>query len=117
MALALAVSGLPRVATGRESAARIEFVGGFAPPPSLFAAYENCGACFCADPRPSVPPSRLPGLNPSQGFRSGSKGMAMAYLDVSRVTSWHAHVYFDAASRDAAKEPPPGEGPFRRRFG
>ena len=23
-------------------------------------------------------------------------------LDVSRITSWHAHVYFDAASRDAA---------------
>jgi DOPA 4,5-dioxygenase len=22
--------------------------------------------------------------------------------DVSRITSWHAHVYFDAASRDAA---------------
>ena len=28
----------------------------------------------------------------------------MAYLDVSRITSWHAHVYFDAASRDAARE-------------
>ena len=26
----------------------------------------------------------------------------MAYLDVSRIESWHAHVYFDAASRDAA---------------
>ena len=26
----------------------------------------------------------------------------MAYLDVSRITSWHAHVYFDAASRDEA---------------
>ena len=26
----------------------------------------------------------------------------MAYLDISRITSWHAHVYFDAASRDAA---------------
>jgi aromatic ring-cleaving dioxygenase len=28
----------------------------------------------------------------------------MAYLDVSRIASWHAHVYFDAASRDAARE-------------
>jgi len=28
----------------------------------------------------------------------------MAYFDVSRITSWHAHVYFDAASRDAARE-------------
>ena len=26
----------------------------------------------------------------------------MTYLDVSRIESWHAHVYFDAASRDAA---------------
>ena len=26
----------------------------------------------------------------------------MAYLDVSRITSWHAHVYFDAVSRDDA---------------
>jgi DOPA 4,5-dioxygenase len=26
----------------------------------------------------------------------------MAYLDVSRITSWHAHVYFDTASRDDA---------------
>jgi aromatic ring-cleaving dioxygenase len=26
----------------------------------------------------------------------------MAYLDVSRITSWHAHVYFDAGSRDDA---------------
>ena len=26
----------------------------------------------------------------------------MAHLDTSRITSWHAHVYFDAASRDAA---------------
>ena len=26
----------------------------------------------------------------------------MAYLDVSLITSWHGHVYFDAASRDAA---------------
>jgi aromatic ring-cleaving dioxygenase len=26
----------------------------------------------------------------------------MAYLDVSQIRSWHAHVYFDAASRDAA---------------
>jgi aromatic ring-cleaving dioxygenase len=28
----------------------------------------------------------------------------MAYFDVSRIGSWHAHVYFDAASRDAARE-------------
>ena len=28
----------------------------------------------------------------------------MAYFDVSRITSWHAHVYFDAASRDDARE-------------
>ncbi len=28
----------------------------------------------------------------------------MTYLDVSRIESWHAHVYFDAASRDAASE-------------
>ena len=27
---------------------------------------------------------------------------APAYLDVSRIASWHAHVYFDAVSRDAA---------------
>ena len=26
----------------------------------------------------------------------------MAHLDVSRIASWHAHIYFDAASRDAA---------------
>jgi aromatic ring-cleaving dioxygenase len=26
----------------------------------------------------------------------------MAYLDVSCITGWHAHVYFDADSRDAA---------------
>jgi aromatic ring-cleaving dioxygenase len=26
----------------------------------------------------------------------------MVYLDVSRITSWHAHVYFGAASRDSA---------------
>ena len=26
----------------------------------------------------------------------------MAYLDVARITSWHAHVYFDAGSRDDA---------------
>ena len=26
----------------------------------------------------------------------------MAYLDGAQITSWHAHVYFDAASRDAA---------------
>ena len=29
--------------------------------------------------------------------------MAMTYLEMSRITSWHAHVYFDAACRDAAK--------------
>ena len=29
---------------------------------------------------------------------------AMAYLDVSCITSWHAHVCFDAASRDPARE-------------
>src|ERR1700737_3806318 len=28
----------------------------------------------------------------------------MAYLDLSRITSWHAHVYFDAGSRDAARK-------------
>ena len=28
----------------------------------------------------------------------------MANLEVSRIASWHAHVYFDAASRDVAKE-------------
>ena len=28
----------------------------------------------------------------------------MAYLEVSRITSWHAHVYFNADSRDAAWE-------------
>ena len=26
----------------------------------------------------------------------------MAYLDVSRIASWHAHVYFDATNRDDA---------------
>lgn len=26
----------------------------------------------------------------------------MARMDTSRIDSWHAHVYFDAASRDAA---------------
>jgi DOPA 4,5-dioxygenase len=26
----------------------------------------------------------------------------MAYLDPATISSWHAHVYFDAASRDAA---------------
>ena len=26
----------------------------------------------------------------------------MAHLDVSRIQDWHAHVYFDAASRNAA---------------
>jgi DOPA 4,5-dioxygenase len=33
-----------------------------------------------------------------------TKGAVMTYLDVSRITSWHAHVYFDAASRDCAWE-------------
>jgi aromatic ring-cleaving dioxygenase len=28
----------------------------------------------------------------------------MAHIDVLCITSWHAHVYFDAASRDAAWE-------------
>ena len=28
----------------------------------------------------------------------------MAYLDVSRIESWHAHVYFDAASSEAARQ-------------
>ena len=28
----------------------------------------------------------------------------MEHLDVSRSTSWDAHVYFDAVSRDAARE-------------
>lgn len=28
----------------------------------------------------------------------------MAYRDSSSIDSWHAHVYFDAASRDAAWE-------------
>lgn len=27
----------------------------------------------------------------------------MAPLNVSRITSWHAHVYFDSGSREAAK--------------
>jgi len=26
------------------------------------------------------------------------------HLDVSRIASWHAHVYFDADNRDAARE-------------
>ena len=26
----------------------------------------------------------------------------MTYMDASRIESWHAHVYFDAVSRDAA---------------
>lgn len=26
----------------------------------------------------------------------------MAHLDIARIRSWHAHVYFDASSRDAA---------------
>jgi|SRR5215472_1085533 len=28
----------------------------------------------------------------------------MAYLDVSHIRSWHAHVYFSAVTRDAARE-------------
>ena len=28
----------------------------------------------------------------------------MSYLDVSNIRSWHAHVYFDATSRDRAWE-------------
>jgi len=28
-----------------------------------------------------------------EGIRAGTKGTAMAYLDVSRIASWHAHVY------------------------
>ena len=27
----------------------------------------------------------------------------MTYLEPTRITSWHAHVYFDAATRDAAR--------------
>jgi aromatic ring-cleaving dioxygenase len=27
----------------------------------------------------------------------------VTYLDVSRIESWHAHVYFDAEGRDAAR--------------
>jgi aromatic ring-cleaving dioxygenase len=27
----------------------------------------------------------------------------MAFIDVSNIQGWHAHVYFDAASRDAAQ--------------
>jgi DOPA 4,5-dioxygenase len=27
----------------------------------------------------------------------------MGYLDTSRIESWHAHVYFDASSSDAAR--------------
>ncbi len=32
------------------------------------------------------------------------KGTVLAFIDVSRIASWHAHVYFDADSRDAARE-------------
>jgi DOPA 4,5-dioxygenase len=32
----------------------------------------------------------------------GRRGLAMHNLDVSQIASWHAHVYFDAASRDDA---------------
>jgi DOPA 4,5-dioxygenase len=28
----------------------------------------------------------------------------MAFIEVSRIESWHAHIYFDAASRDAAAQ-------------
>jgi aromatic ring-cleaving dioxygenase len=28
----------------------------------------------------------------------------MAYIDVSRIKDWHSHVYFDAASSDAARQ-------------
>ena len=28
----------------------------------------------------------------------------MAYLDISRIAGWHAHVYFDSASRDSAAQ-------------
>ncbi len=28
----------------------------------------------------------------------------MANLDTARIASWHAHVYFDAASREAARD-------------
>src|SRR5689334_16753512 len=31
------------------------------------------------------------------------EGIASALLDVSRIESWHSHVYFDAATRDAAR--------------
>ena len=34
----------------------------------------------------------------------GTAGGARAYVDVARIASWHAHVYFDAGSRDAARE-------------
>src|SRR5205807_6114890 len=37
-------------------------------------------------------------------LRLTNEGTAMTYLDVSRIASWHAHVYFDATSRDAARE-------------
>lgn len=32
----------------------------------------------------------------------GAKGNVMEHLDVSRIASWHAHIYFDATTRDAA---------------
>ena len=35
-------------------------------------------------------------------FARRMEGGAMTYLDVSRITGWHAHVYFDAASRDTS---------------
>jgi aromatic ring-cleaving dioxygenase len=31
-----------------------------------------------------------------------ARGTLMTYLDVDRIDDWHAHVYFNAASRDAA---------------
>jgi DOPA 4,5-dioxygenase len=35
---------------------------------------------------------------------SERRGPAMTtYLDVARIESWHAHVYFDAETRDAAR--------------
>ena len=36
------------------------------------------------------------------GFALASGETAMAFIDVSRIASWHAQCHFDAASRDAA---------------